>query len=74
MLRQVFDYFDRDKTGQIDASEMDAVLLKLGVKLSKEAFDKMLKDADMDCKLNKIENVIKKSSFELNHFIIFSFK
>ena len=48
VLRQVFDYFDKDKTGQIDASEMDAVLLKLGVKLSKEAFDKMLKDADLD--------------------------
>ena len=31
VLRQVFDYFDKDKTGQIDASEMDAVLCpKLG--------------------------------------------
>jgi hypothetical protein len=27
---------------------MDAVLLKLGVKLSKEAFAKMLKEANLD--------------------------
>lgn len=35
---------------------MDAVLLKLGVKLSKEAFNKMLKDSDVDSNLNLKKN------------------
>ncbi len=64
----MFDHFDKDKTGQIDASEMDAVLLKLGVKLSKDAFEKMLKDADMDSKI-KMDHFLLKKISDLFFFI-----
>jgi len=48
-LQEIFNYFDADKTGRINSSEMEKVLEKLNVKLSKEAYDQILKEGDKDC-------------------------
>jgi Ca2+-binding EF-hand superfamily protein len=49
VLQEIFNYFDSDKTGRINSSEMEKVLEKLNVKLSKEAYDQILKEGDKDC-------------------------
>ncbi len=48
-MQEIFNYFDADKTGRINSSEMEKVLEKLNVKLSKEAYDQILKEGDKDC-------------------------
>ena len=48
VLRQVFDHFDADKSGMISISELDKVLAKLNVKLSKEQLQKLMRDSDKD--------------------------
>lgn len=46
----MFDAFDIDKTGRINSSELDKVLERLNVKLSKDALEQILKEGDKDCK------------------------
>ena len=50
VLRQVFDYFDADKSGKINSNEFDRILSKLNVKLSREAYQKILRENDLDSK------------------------
>lgn len=48
VLRQVFEQIDEDGGGSINAREMDKVLAKLNVKLSKSQLEKMMRDADLN--------------------------
>lgn len=48
VLRQVFQHFDSDNSGSINAREMDKVLLRLNVNLSKSQLEKLLRDADLN--------------------------
>ena len=48
ILRQVFEYFDSDRSGKINSNEFDQILAKLNVKLSREAYQKMLRENDLD--------------------------
>jgi Ca2+-binding EF-hand superfamily protein len=50
-LKEIFDHFDADQTGRINSSELEKVLEKLNVKLSKEAYDQILKEGDRDSKI-----------------------
>ncbi len=58
MLRQVFNYFDNDGSGSINAKEMDKVLSKLNVNLSRSQLEKMMRDCDLDSKTININTVI----------------
>jgi Ca2+-binding EF-hand superfamily protein len=49
-LRQIFDHFDTDKSGRINSSELEKVLEKLNVKLSREAYEQILNEGDRDSK------------------------
>jgi Ca2+-binding EF-hand superfamily protein len=51
VLKEIFDHFDADQTGRINSSELEKVLEKLNVKLSKEAYDQILKEGDRDSKI-----------------------
>ena len=57
VLRQVFEFFDADKTGRVNSNEFDRVLSKLNVKISREAYQKMLRDNDLDSKISIILNL-----------------
>jgi len=46
ILRQVFIYFDADKSGTINVREIDRILEKLNVKLSRDAYSKLMRDVD----------------------------
>lgn len=48
VLKEIFDFFDADKTGSINSSELEKVLQKLNVKLSKDAYEQILKEGDND--------------------------
>jgi Ca2+-binding EF-hand superfamily protein len=48
VLRQVFEQIDEDGGGSINAREMDKVLAKLNVKLSKSQLEIMMRDADLN--------------------------
>lgn len=48
ILRQVFDYFDSNKSGSINSSEMDKILGRLNVNLSKETYGELLREFDRD--------------------------
>lgn len=48
ILRQVFDYFDSDKTGSINSREMDRILQRLDIKLSEQAYNELIKEFDRD--------------------------
>lgn len=50
VLRQVFQAIDKDGGGSINAREMDQVLLKLNVNLSRSQLEKMMRDADLNSK------------------------
>ena len=52
-MQEIFNYFDADKTGRINSSELEKVLAKLNVKLSKQAYDQILKEGDKDCNIQK---------------------
>jgi Ca2+-binding EF-hand superfamily protein len=58
VLRQVFNYFDNDGSGSINAKEMDKVLSKLNVNLSRSQLEKMMRDCDLDSKTININTVI----------------
>jgi len=51
VLRQVFEQIDEDGGGSINAREMDKVLAKLNVKLSKSQLEKMMRDADLNSRI-----------------------
>jgi len=46
ILRQVFIYFDADKSGTINVSEIDRILAKLNVKLSRDAYSQLMRNVD----------------------------
>lgn len=48
----MFDYFDSDKTGSINLSELDKVLQKLNIKLSEQQYNELIKEFDRDGLLN----------------------
>ena len=48
VLRQVFDYFDNDKSGTINSREMDQILKRLDIRLSNEAYNELLREFDRD--------------------------
>ena len=56
-MQKVFDSFDADKTGRINSSELERVLERLNVKLSKEAYNQILKEGDKDCNLKPINSI-----------------
>ena len=47
-IKEIFNKFDRDSSGSIDASEISNVLEQCGHHTSKENVDKMLKEMDQD--------------------------
>ena len=49
-MRRVFDAFDIDRTGRINSSELEKLLERLNIKLSKDALEQILKEGDKDCK------------------------
>lgn len=51
VLRQVFQTFDRDGSGSINAREMDTVLKKLNVNLSRGQLERMMREADLNSKI-----------------------
>jgi len=46
--RQIFNKFDRDGSGTIDAAELTAVLTQCGISVSQETVNGMLKEIDQD--------------------------
>ncbi|RNA25655.1 calmodulin [Brachionus plicatilis] len=46
ILRQVFNYFDADKSGTINVSEIDRILERLNVRLSRDAYQKLMRQVD----------------------------
>jgi chromosome segregation ATPase len=48
ILRQVFDHFDMDRSGKINSSELDKVLNQLNVKLTRDSYEQILREADKD--------------------------
>lgn len=44
----MFDYFDNDKTGSINLSELDKILQKLNIKLSEQQYNELIKEFDRD--------------------------
>lgn len=45
-LREAFKVFDVDNSGTITASELKQVITKLGIQLSQEEINEMIKSAD----------------------------
>ena len=60
MLRQVFQYFDKDNSGSINASEMDKVLSKLNVSLSRDQLERMMRECDINSKYKNYTFIVKK--------------
>jgi Ca2+-binding EF-hand superfamily protein len=54
ILRQIFNYFDRDKSGKINSFELDEILQRMNIQLTLESYNQLLKEFDKDCKLFKI--------------------
>ena len=48
VLRSVFDHFDKNRNGRLSVSEFDKVLAQLNIKLTREQFANLLRDADRD--------------------------
>ena len=47
-LKEAFDLFDADKSGQIDVKELKAAFKALGFQVPKEELRKMFNDVDSD--------------------------
>lgn len=60
-LRLVFDVFDTDRSGSIDAQELRKAMKALGFKISKESIEEMIADLDAD----------KSGSIEFDEFLEF---
>lgn len=52
ILRQIFDYFDRDKSGKINSFELDEILQRMNIQLTLESYNQLLKEFDKDCKFD----------------------
>jgi Ca2+-binding EF-hand superfamily protein len=50
-LRQVFNYFDKDKSGRLNSLEVDNVLKRLNIQLSSDGYKQLKKELDKDGKL-----------------------
>jgi Ca2+-binding EF-hand superfamily protein len=48
VLRKVFDMFDKDKSGVINSTEFNEVLSALDLQITDEAYENILKEADLD--------------------------
>ena len=48
MLQQIFDQYDTDGSGKLDASEMGYMMETLGITASKAAILKMIREVDED--------------------------
>ena len=48
ILRQVFNYFDSDKSGTVNSKELDTILQRLNIRLSKEAYNQLCHEFDKD--------------------------
>ena len=48
VLRKVFDLFDKDKSGFINSTEFNDVLMQLDLQISDDAYESILKEADLD--------------------------
>ncbi|XP_020608266.1 caltractin-like isoform X3 [Orbicella faveolata] len=60
-LKLVFDVFDTDKSGSIDARELRKAMRALGFKISRESIEDMIADLDID----------KSGSIEFDEFLEF---
>lgn len=60
-LKLVFDVFDTDKSGSIDARELRKAMRALGFKISRESIEEMIADLDAD----------KSGSIEFDEFLEF---
>lgn len=60
-LKLVFDVFDTDQSGSIDARELRKAMRALGFKISKESIEDMIADLDID----------KSGSIEFDEFLEF---
>jgi Ca2+-binding EF-hand superfamily protein len=49
-LQEVFQYADQDASGSINAREMNSILQKLNVNMSRAQLEKMMRNADLDRK------------------------
>ena len=47
-LREAFRMFDKDKSGYIDAKEIQTVTTTLGEKLTDEELNEFMREADLD--------------------------
>ena len=50
VLQEVFQYADQDASGTINGREMQRILEKLNVKMSRSQLEKLMRDADLDSK------------------------
>ncbi len=51
VLQEVFEYADRDQSGSINGSEMQSILAKLNVNMSRSQLEQLMRSADLDRKL-----------------------
>ena len=47
-IREAFQIFDADEKGYISEAELEKVMIKLGVSLTKEELEGMIREADFD--------------------------
>jgi Ca2+-binding EF-hand superfamily protein len=52
VLRQIFNKFDANKSGHVNANELENILKSLNVNASREAYNQILREADADGSLN----------------------
>ncbi len=50
-LRQVFNYFDKDKSGRLNTLEVDNILKRLNIQLSSDGHKQLMKELDKDGKI-----------------------
>jgi len=63
LLRNLFDRFDTDGSGELDKGEVKAMLLSMGMKVNGEMLNTLLRDiggADMKIQFHEFEEMIRK--------------
>lgn len=48
ILREIFDYFDRDRSGRINSTELDNIFKRLNIQLTLEQYNQLLREFDRD--------------------------
>ncbi len=48
LLRQIFDKFDKDKSGKINSFELDNILQSMNIQLTLESYNELLREFDKD--------------------------